>query len=51
MIIEKQNFFKLVEIKVLAKSSNLEGGGLSYKEANIQKLVSHIEKNKLIYAE
>ena len=39
MIIEKQNFFKLAEIKVLVNLLILEGG-LSYKESSIQKLVS-----------
>jgi len=28
----------------------LKGGGLSYKDTNLQKLVSHFDKNKLIYA-
>ena len=42
--IEKQNFFKLAEIKVLVNLPILEEGGLSYKESSIQKLVFHIKK-------
>ena len=38
MIIEKQNFFKLAEIKAFSKSTNLEGGGLSYKESSITEI-------------
>jgi hypothetical protein len=50
MIIEKQNFLQIGRDQGFSKSTNLEGGGLSYKESNIQKLKSHIDKNKLIYA-
>ena len=46
----KAKFLQIGRGQGFAKSTNLEGGGLSYKEANIHKLLSHIEKNKLIYA-
>jgi acetyl-CoA carboxylase carboxyl transferase subunit alpha len=46
----KAKFLKIGRGQGFSKSSNLESGGLSYKEANIQKFVSHIQKNKLIYA-
>ena len=45
----KAKFLKIGRDQGFSKSSNLEGGGLSYNESNIQKLVSHISKNKLIY--
>ena len=46
----KAKFLQIGRERGFAKSSNLEGGGLSYKEANVRKIVSHIEKNKLFYA-
>ena len=46
----KSKFLQIGRDQGFNKSTNLEEGGLSYKESNIQKLVFHIEKNKLIYA-
>ena len=46
----KAKFLQIGRGQGFSKSTNLKDGGLSYKEANIQKLVFHIEKNKLIYA-
>ena len=46
----KAKFLQIGRGQGFAKSANLEGGGLSYKEANLDKIVSHFEKNKLIYA-
>ena len=46
----KTKFLQIGRGQGFNKSSNLESGGLSYKEASLQKLVSHIKKNKLIYA-
>ena len=46
----KAKFLQIGRDQGFNKSTNLEGGGLSYKESNIQKLIFHIEKNKLIYA-
>ena len=46
----KAKFLQIGRGQGFSKSTNLEDGGLSYKEANMQKLVSHIIKNKLIYA-
>ena len=45
----KSKFLQIGRDQGFSRSTNLEGGGLSYKESNIQKLVSHISKNKLIY--
>ena len=45
----KSKFLQIGRDQGFSKSSNLEGG-LSYNDTNIQKIVSHIEKNKLIYA-
>ena len=45
----KAKFLQIGRDQGFSKSSNLEGGGLSYNESNIQKLVSHLGKNKLIY--
>ena len=45
----KAKFLQIGRDQGFSKSSNLEGGGLSYNETNMQKLVSHINKNKLIY--
>ena len=45
----KAKFLQIGRDQGFSKSSNLEGGGLSYNESNIQKFVSHISKNKLIY--
>ena len=46
----KTKFLQIGRGQGFSKSSNLGVGGLSYKEANIQKFISHIDKNKLIYA-
>ena len=46
----KTKFLQIGRDQGFSKSSSLEGGGLSYKDTNIQKLLSHINKNKLIYA-
>ena len=45
----KAKFLQIGRDQGFSKSTNLEGGGLSYNESNIQKLVSHLTKNKLIY--
>ena len=45
----KSKFLQIGRDQGFSKSSNIEGSGLSYKDTNIQKLVSHIVKNKLIY--
>ena len=45
----KTKFLQIGRGQGFAKTSKLEGGGLSYKQANINKIVSHIQKNKLIY--
>ena len=46
----KSKFLKIGREQGFAKSSNLKGGGLSYREANLHKMVLHIKKYKLIYA-
>ena len=46
----KAKFLQIGRDQGFSKSSNIEGSGLSYTNSNIQKLVSHIVKNKLIYA-
>ena len=46
----KAKFLQIGRDQGFSKSSNIEGSGLSYKDSNIQKLVSHVVKNKLIYA-
>ena len=45
----KAKFLQIGRSQGFSKSSNLDGGGLSYKESGIQNLLGHIEKNKLIY--
>jgi acetyl-CoA carboxylase carboxyl transferase subunit alpha len=45
----KTKFLQIGRGQGFSKSTNLDRGGLSYNESNIQKLVSHIDKNKLIY--
>ena len=45
----KAKFLQIGRDQGFSKSTNLEEGGLSYKESNLQKLVSHFDKNKLIY--
>ena len=46
----KSKFLKIGRGQGFSKSSNLDGSGLSYKDSNIQKFVSHLGRNKLIYA-
>ena len=46
----KAKFLQIGRDQGFSKSSNFEGSGLSYKESGLQKLVTHLEKNKLIYA-
>tara|TARA_B100000989_G_scaffold236368_1_gene183171 strand:+ start:1181 stop:2287 length:1107 start_codon:yes stop_codon:yes gene_type:complete len=46
----KAKFLQIGRDQGFSKSTNLEGSGLSYKGSNVQKLVSHIDKNKLIYS-
>ena len=41
----KAKFLQIGRGQGFNKSANLEGGGLSYREANIQKFVSHIAKD------
>ena len=44
----KSKFLQIGRDQGFSKSNNLEGG-LSYKDTNIQKFVTHIQKNKFIY--
>ena len=46
----KAKFLQIGRDKGFSKSSDIEGGGLSYKLSNFQKTLSHIDKNKIIYA-
>ena len=46
----KAKFLQIGRGQGFSKTSNFEGGGLSYKDTNIQKFTSHIVKNKLTYA-
>ena len=46
----KAKFLQIGRDRGFSKSTNLNEGGLSYKESSVQKLVFHLEKNKLIYA-
>ena len=45
----KAKFLQIGRDRGFTKTSNLDGGGLSYKDSSAQKLVTHLEKNKLIY--
>ena len=45
----KSKFLQIGRDQGFSKSSSFESGGLSYKDSNIQKIVTHIDKNKLIY--
>ena len=45
----KAKFLQIGRDRGFSKSSNLEGGGLSYRDTNIQKILTLISKNKLIY--
>ena len=46
----KSKFLQIGRDRGFGKSSDFEGKGLSFKETKIQKILSHIVKNKLIYA-
>ena len=45
----KSKFLQIGREQGLGKSSNLSDANLSYKRSNLQKLKSHLSKNKLIY--
>ena len=45
----KAKFLQIGRDQGFSKSSNLDGGGLSYNESLTQKLISNIVKNKLLY--
>ena len=45
----KAKFLQIGRDQGFSKSSNLEQGALSYKASHIQKLLLHIDNNKLIY--
>ena len=45
----KAKFLQIGRDQGFSKSTNLDGGGLSYKDSNFKKLLLHLEKNKLIY--
>ena len=45
----KAKFLQIGRDQGFNKSTNLERGGLSYQESNLQKLASHLDKNKLVY--
>jgi len=46
----KAKFLQIGRGQGFSRSTNLEGSGLSYKDTILQKLVFHINKNKLIYS-
>ena len=46
----KTKFLQIGRDGGFSKSTNLESGGLSYKENILKKLIFHIEKNKIIYS-
>ena len=45
----KEKFLQIGRNQGFSKSTNLNDGGLSYKESIYHKIKSHIDKNKLIY--
>ena len=45
----KAKFLQIGRDQGFSTSTNLEGGGLSYKESNLQKFATHLVKNKLVY--
>ena len=45
----KAKFLQIGRDQGFSKPSTLEGGGLSYNQPNLQKLLSHLDKNKIIY--
>jgi acetyl-CoA carboxylase carboxyl transferase subunit alpha len=46
----KTKFLQIGRDRGFSKSTNLDAGGLSYKESFVQKVASHIVKNKLVYS-
>ena len=46
----KTKFLQMGRDQGFSKSTNLNDAGLSYKESSLQKINSHIVKNKLVYA-
>jgi len=46
----KAKFLQIGRDQGFSKSSNLDNTGLSYKKSRYQKIKSHIDQNKLIYA-
>ena len=46
----KVKFLQIGRDQGFNKSTSLEVGGLSYEKPNYQKLLTHIDKNKVIYA-
>ena len=45
----KAKFLQIGRDQGFSKSSTLQGGGLTYNQPNLQKLLSHLDKNKIIY--
>ena len=45
----KAKFLQIGRDQGFSKTASPEGGGLSYQQPNLQKLLSHLVKNKLIY--
>ena len=45
----KSKFLQIGRDQGFSKSSQFEGGGLSYKDTNMQKFITHIDKYKLFY--
>ena len=46
----KEKFLRIGRKEGFSKSSSLNSRGLSYKGSSMQKIRSHFDKNKLIYA-
>ncbi len=45
----KAKFLKIGRERGFSKSFSSDEAGLSYKGSNIQKIIGHIDKNKLLY--
>ena len=45
----KAKFLQIGRDQGFSKSTNLDGGGLSYRGSALQNFISHIDKNKLVY--
>ena len=45
----KSKFLQIGRDQGFSKSSDPNNAGLSYKGSNIQKIIGHIDKNKLLY--